>query len=139
MNWRELPFVGIEFSAIESIYAQPFAFPHLLRELQEGELAGRSYPIYLFQGAQPCWSDKEQTMRNVPYIVAVDCSVPPPNKLVYHTLQLAKHDVIDMKSQPSFARYEWTPYIPEHVRQEGNYEKTPIQIYSLAWAGRGAQ
>lgn len=67
-------------------------------------------------------------MRNIPYIVAVDCPVPPPNKLVYHTLQLARHDIIDMRSQPSFARYEWTPYIPEHVRQEGNYEKTPVQV-----------
>ncbi len=139
IDWRELPFVGIEFSAIESIYAQPFAFPHLARELQEGELANRGHPIYLFQGAQPCWSDKEQTMRNVPYIVAIDCAVPPPNKLVYHTLQLAKHDVIDMKSQPSFARYEWRPYIPDAVRQEGNYEKTPVQCFVLGWSGRGAQ
>ena len=139
VDWRQLPFVGIEFSAIESIYEQPFSFPHLIRELQEGELANRSYPIYLFQAAQPCWSDKEQTMRNVPYIVAIDCAVPPPNKLVYHTLQLAKHDVIEMKSQPSFARYEWTPYIPAAVAAEGNYEKTPIQCYILGWAGRGAQ
>ena len=64
VEWRDLPFVGIEFSAIEDIYEQPFAFPHLVRELQEGELASRSHPIYLFQGAQPCWSDAEQTMRN---------------------------------------------------------------------------
>jgi hypothetical protein len=52
VDWRELPFVGIEFSAIEDIYRQPFAFPHLARELQEGELAERNYPIYLFQAAQ---------------------------------------------------------------------------------------
>jgi hypothetical protein len=29
-------------------------------------------------------------MRNVPYIVAIDCAVPPPNKLVYHTLQVSE-------------------------------------------------
>jgi hypothetical protein len=99
VEWRDLPFVGIEFTAIESIYADSFAFPHLIREMQDGVLAEKSHPIYLFQGAQPCWSDKEQTMRNVPYIVAIDCAVPPPDKLVYHTLQLAKHDVIEMRSQ----------------------------------------
>lgn len=49
---------------------------------------------FVRQGAQPCWSDAEQTMRNVPYLVAVDCAVAPPDKLVYHTLQLARHDVV---------------------------------------------
>ena len=94
VSWKDLPFVGIEFSAIEDIYAQPFAFPHLTRELQSGDLSSRPHPIYMFQGAQPCWSDTEQTMRNVPYIVAIDCAVPPPDQLVYHTLQLAQHEVI---------------------------------------------
>jgi hypothetical protein len=78
-------------------------------------------------------------MRNVPYIVAIDCAVPPPNKLVYHTLQLARHDVIDMRSQPAFARYEWRPYVPPPVRQEGGFEKTPVPVHVLGWSGRGAQ
>lgn len=139
IDWHDLPFVGIEFSAIEDIYKQPFSFPHLTRELQEGILSKRPYPIYLFQGAQPCWSDREQTMRNVPYIVAVDCAVPPPDKLVYHTLQLAKHEVIDMKSQPSYARYEWIPYIPLKIRNESGVDRLPVQCFILGWTGRGAQ
>lgn len=96
VDWLDLPFVGIEYKSIAEIRTEPYAFPHLTRALREGVLADKPYPIHLFMGAQPCWNDATRSMAQVPYIVAVDCPVAPPNQLVYHSVQLAAHDVIDM-------------------------------------------
>lgn len=137
VNWLDLPFVGIEFRSIEEVRREPFSFPHLVRELQSGALADKPYPIYLFQCAQPCWDDATRSMKQVPYIVAIDCAVPPPSKLAYHSVQLAAHDVIDMKQLPAYARYEWTPYVPKGLTAE--LDKLPIQCYVLGWAGRQSQ
>ena len=46
-------------------------------------------------------------------------------------------DFEEMRNQPSFARYEWTPYLPRHMRNEAHGLAPPV--YILGWSGRGAQ
>lgn len=67
VSWLDLPFVGIEYSAIAEIRTEPFAFPHLVRELRQGVL-NKPYPIYLFQCAQPCWNEATRTMKVLGFV-----------------------------------------------------------------------
>ena len=44
-----------------------------------------------------------------------------------------------MRSQPSYARYEWTPYVPKHMQNETRVAASQPPVYILNWSGRGAQ
>ena len=64
----------------------------------------------------------------VPYIVVIDCEVPPPNKIAYHSVQLGISKVINFAKQKDFAHFEWLPFIPNKFSNE---KLPPAQIYTL--------
>ena len=113
--FREIFFVGTEWSSYHELFAFPWDFSHLAEHLSEPgrfkhtpHLFGQSEPTLLeFDDGRP------PTVVPVPVLVAVDCGIPPPELVGLKSVQKAEELI------KSFAevRLSWVPsYGPQEER-----------------------
>jgi len=116
----------MEVSGMDEIYEEEFEFPDLIKELTEGELS-KSNNLYLFMGAQPI--QIKEDVKNIPYIVVIDCKKPPSGRVALTSIQFGSEII----SPASKFHLTWIPYIP---RKLASFVEIPIQLHVLAWEGR---
>jgi len=129
VDWRELDFIGMEIKGANEIKEEAFTFEELNKQLNEGELKGR-HPLFLFMGAQPFTVEGTVIVKNIPYVVVIDCAKPPSNKVAVASIQSGGEKV------ESFSKWHlaYVPYLPK--RFSFATADTPSQLHTLKWEAR---
>jgi hypothetical protein len=132
LQWRDLEAIGIELAGTVQLYADRWEFPNVAAALAPGgSLFARRHALHCFLGAQPIYVNNN--VSNVPYLVFIDCEVPPPALLADHRLQKEREVLIPM-AQLSMS---WAPYLPHSISDIGPGElPTECRINVLTWKRR---
>lgn len=132
LQWRDLEAIGIELAGINQLYTDQWQFPNVAAALAPGgPLFARPHSLHCFLGAQPIYVNNN--VSNVPYLVFIDCEVPPPPVLADHRLQKEREVLIPM-TQLSMS---WSPYLPNSISDIGPGElPTECRINVLSWKRR---
>lgn len=141
-GWKDIFFVGTEFSNYDMIFEQDWRFEHLAHELTEGELAQGN--VYLFGGTEAIMVKREKTaaevassaeggsglsvtedMVVVPVINAVVSTYPPPNSLGIKSVMMEEEEVIPGHK----LKLDWVPYIELDDSRDLTKQKCRIFLY----------
>jgi len=129
VDWKELDFIGMEIKGANEIKEEPFTFDEMNKQLNEGELKGH-HPLYLFMGAQPFTVEGTVIVKNIPYIIIIDCAKPPSNKVAVASIQSGGERI------ESFSKWHlaYVPYLPRRFSYAT--ADTPPQLHTLKWEAR---
>jgi hypothetical protein len=132
LQWRDLEAIGIELAGTVQLYADQWQFPNVAAALAPGgALFARPHALHCFLGAQPIYVNNN--VSNVPYLVFIDCEVPPPALLADHRLQKEREVLIPMAQ----LAMSWAPYLPHSISDIGPGElPTECRINVLTWKRR---
>ncbi|KAH7821119.1 putative protein HEAT INTOLERANT 4 [Monocercomonoides exilis] len=104
--WKEVALVGTELDQIPEIHSQPWFFPHLETELNEGILS-QGKDVYLFGSSEPLTYPFASTnVYMVPVIYAISCNLPPFNSIAITSVQMQNERIVSFKD----LKLDWVPF-----------------------------
>jgi len=128
--------IGTEWENIDKIQEFKWNFQNLEKALEEGgELYGKT--VYLFGTTEPQLlnvakgEQKYEKMVLVPIVVAVECPVPPSDKVGIKSVQRENEEIVPVRSM----KMAWVPYVPLEDRLS-RIDRLKTKIFTLCCTQR---